>query len=80
MKFEGVDKVCARLKASAASFLVLSIVSSRLFRVGDVISRFVWCTGGICPMISSKGAFLVVAFGRALRVYCANGSHQSQSF
>ena len=69
MKLEGVDKVCAHLKASAASFLALSIVSSRLFRVGRVVSRLVWWTRGMCPMISSKGAFFVVAFGRALRVY-----------
>ena len=75
MKLEGVDKVCAGLKASAASFLVLLIISSRLFRVGKVVSCLVWCTCGICPIMSSKGAFLVVAFGRALRVYCANGSH-----
>src|SRR6266436_3916688 len=34
----------------------------------------VWAYG-MCPMISSKGAFPVAALGQALWVYCASRSH-----
>ena len=41
MKLVGIDKVCTLLRALVASFLVLSIASSQLFRVGDVVTLFV---------------------------------------
>ena len=41
MKLFGVDKVCTLLRVLAASFLILLIVSSQLFRVGDAIIPFV---------------------------------------
>src|SRR6266404_6803614 len=40
---------------------------------------FPTCAYGTCPMISSKGDFPVAAFGQALCVYWASGSHLAQS-
>jgi hypothetical protein len=47
---------------------------------GDVEVHVVWCTWGMCPMMSSNGAFLVVALGHELWAYCASGSQDTQSF
>ena len=69
VNLEGMDKFCALRSASVASFRVVLIVSNRWFKGGDVVSRLVWWTRGMYPMILSKGAFPVVALGQALSVY-----------
>ena len=66
--------------ASAVSFLAWVILVRRLFRGGDLVILGVWWTRGMCPMISSKGAFLVVALGHALKVNCARGRRLRQLF
>jgi hypothetical protein len=63
-----------------ASFLAWEMDVNLSFRVGEDVVRVGWCMCGMCPMISSNGAFLVVAFGQELSVYCARGSSCLQFF
>ena len=47
---------------------------------GIVEGRVTWWIRGICPMMSSNGAFFVVVLGHELCAYCAIGSRDAQLF
>jgi hypothetical protein len=78
VNFDGTSRACDFLRASAASFRAWVMRDILLFKVGDVVTRMGWCTRGMCPMINSNGAFFVVAFGQALKVYWARGDRSLQ--
>jgi hypothetical protein len=63
-----------------ASFLAWEIAVSLLLKVGEDVVQVVWCTHGMCPIVSLNGAFLVVAFGQELNIYCARVSSHLQFF
>lgn len=42
VNLDGVERVCALRRASAASLRALWMVSKRVFRGGDEVSLFVW--------------------------------------
>ena len=55
--------------ASLASLHACFSICSRVSTDGDLNGLADWCTLGICPRMSSNGAFFVVAFGHEFNVY-----------
>src|SRR6267154_2062471 len=63
-----------------ASSLASLMRVSRSLMSGMFASLDGWCARGTYPRISSKGDFLVDAFGQEFRVYCAKGNQDAHSF
>ena len=68
VNFEGSQVIssCACLMAFLACCWSSIICLRRSFTDGEVEMQVGWCTRGVCPMISSKGVFFVVALGQEL--------------
>src|SRR5712675_2405635 len=60
-----------------ASSLASLMCANWLLMLGMFASLDGWCAKGMYPRISSKGDFLVDAFGQEFRVYCARGNQNA---
>ena len=65
-------------KASLASSHACLNICNCVSTDGNLNGLADWCTLGICPRMSSNGAFFVVAFGHEFNVYCASGRSKAQ--